>query len=270
MARYRRRLIPGSRSYNRKARETMALIGLLLAAVGIAIGVALAAAVAVVVAVVLLWMGARWVWNKCHEGEPRPPGPMHPQTATVPKLASAAHTVWRAPNALSVPPKIDYAGAVRAFCRRTGVLNETAALWMAPIIEAGDVAGDDYEKVGRALRGHGELASTEEKKAAGVNPRLKIGKPFLSALTDKGRIDPARAASAAAHWPMSERGRATQRALIEESGGVGRTLILDDDKTCFAARRLKGVRFRPGQVPVFPLHQCDQLMCRCSFQRDFG
>jgi hypothetical protein len=142
------------------------------------------------------------------------------------------------------------------------------AKWAAPlIIEMEHQEGASLAAIAKMLREHGKPLNVEERRKAGISTRVQAGSAFVGALTARGRLDVTLTARAIVHHPMRSWGRAWMRRLCIEDGVQARMLIRDDEDTCAAARPYIRQIVPIAQLPDFPLDGCDQLICRCGFDR---
>ncbi len=147
---------------------------------------------------------------------------------------------------------------------RLGLLDPAAADWMLEIIEPLDARGESYDAIERAVRAAGEPLDKAIKKAAGLNARLVLGARYWSALTDKGRADPAAAIKRTLHRAYFDRLRDFRFAEARRLGGGLRVSVIDDGETCAAAVALHGQVFSIEKAPRFPLTRCRKPLCRCT------
>lgn len=150
------------------------------------------------------------------------------------------------------------------FLRRTRLADPAMVEWAAPLILA---AEGDSRSIARQLRLAGEPLSLQERRERGFAPRLQIGRLFADALLPPGLEDVDAAALAISHHPFAMLSRAQMRWLCQYDGVRARMLIRSDEKTCLAARPYIKRILPLADLPVFPLAECDKMVCRCNFDR---
>ena len=167
-----------------------------------------------------------------------------------------------------LPPLRWYEDRIRETCRRTGIADPACANWLAPIVRECDRDGEGNSNAARRARTLGKAMSAAEKKAVGINGNTKISREAFATLTPIGRTDPVRAYEALVHEPIKQRCQARHAEMISHFNARAKVQVRGGSHTCAAARRLGGKTVAADRVPSFPLPDCDQWICTCSYRAE--
>ena len=161
----------------------------------------------------------------------------------------------------------EYTDGLREACQRSGMVDPDCAEWAAALLVQMDYEGHSMDAMARAVRAAGDPVPSPEKKASGYNTRMKLGRQFFRALTEKGRHDPMEAAKVIVHHAVMRAGRLRTMAQLQESRApFARFTSVQDGRTCANGKRLHGMIMDKNKLPELPLPDCDEPMCRCGFQ----
>lgn len=152
-------------------------------------------------------------------------------------------------------------------CGWRGMLREEWADWFASHVRAGERAGLGIDQIARNIRQDGGVMPLEEKRALGIHGQLKIGRLCFDRLTELGQRDPNKAVAITVHAALFRVSRANQLARMHNNPRAKsvRVVTVGDDGDCEASRRCKNKTYPLGQVPEFPLPECDAEICRCGY-----
>ncbi|WP_125199048.1 hypothetical protein [Guyparkeria sp. SCN-R1] len=121
-----------------------------------------------------------------------------------------------------------------------------------------------------ALRDIGEQASKEEKRALGVRSNAKMAKPYMEALSEKGRKEqPLNAGFLVLLRCSSRQSRkdSVRRAMdLEGQHALVAISSSRDERDCNAIKQYEGKLYKLDDLPVLPLESCDSVHCRCVYQ----
>ncbi|MEI6417484.1 MAG: hypothetical protein WCO82_00305 [Sphingomonadales bacterium] len=198
----------------------------------------------------------------------------------------ALDRMFRRPLRCKKPaPAYDLPKLLADYAVEDGMINAADADYMVPIM-ARALAGEDYfERLASQIKTAPPLLEAAKKRAAGINPRLKIGAPFAACLTAAGKLRASDVASDLADRvadliepddpddekllsvimaePTRVRRRRADLWRSVESDSPVRFSAVMDRRACQAACDAHGQFFEPTDAPLLPLQACTSLECLC-------
>lgn len=149
------------------------------------------------------------------------------------------------------------------------LISSESSDWIMCIIRDMHIRGAGYMAIVQAIRDQGEQLTREEKKELGVRANLKLGRRFVDALTDKGRVEPGMAADALvyANYTLPRtiteanrmRGDRTIKYLYLIVNEPGSPYVCDN-----AIKLVRKGRIARTSAPQLPLPGCKKR-CRCWY-----
>jgi hypothetical protein len=152
---------------------------------------------------------------------------------------------------------------------RTGIFYPDKAEWMIPDLIGVHGAGLGAGAFLTRVKNAGELLSADQKRAMGINPRIKIGDRAAVTLTRKGLEDVNESLSAIFMEPMM---LIFRRAAHHDAVDLGCPMSLSihsANTVCLAALEQHGKLYAAGEAPTMPLPACDRICCGCVFRADY-
>lgn len=147
---------------------------------------------------------------------------------------------------------------------RTANFHADRAEWMIADIIEGDWSNMGSGPTITAWKNHDRLLTAEEKRALGINPRVKVCERIVDTLTAKGLEDVNETLVSIFTAPIFARGHARSLSRAGETGWKLRLSVVQDARTCRIAKAEHGRLFDPALAPDLPLPGCDAASCRCS------
>ena len=86
--------------------------------------------------------------------------------------------------------EIDLADELDKLAAKTGLFDASKTGWMLPILRDGVVENELKEVLASQIKTYPPLLTAAEKRALGINTRVKIGEDFAACLTAAGKVDP--------------------------------------------------------------------------------
>ena len=179
-----------------------------------------------------------------------------------------AKTAYQLPNDLHIEPRFDLPAKKLEWkpFADLGLIRSEASEWIMPLIKALHARGAGYAEMVREIRNQGEQLSKEEKRILGARANLKLGHKFVEALTEIGRVNPAKAADDLVYENYSiPLISANANELRRDKNFKYLYLIVDNSdekRVCANALRLsKKRRILRVEAPPLPLNGCKK---RCS------
>lgn len=144
------------------------------------------------------------------------------------------------------------------------VFDPKAARWLAPYIKRLDKEGLGLGTVMTQIRAAGRTLSAEEKRALGIDVRLKFTAEMADVLTPAGRAQASEAFTAILLKPLRVRRRGIDRMRALENDWPVRFSAVEDKGTCAPALAMHGRVHASKDAPRIPMLGCDKLHCRCA------
>lgn len=113
-----------------------------------------------------------------------------------------------------------------------------------------------------------ELLSVAEKKASGINPRIRVSRGYFECLTENGRrADNPKDLLSNMYHDVFHRIERKYLLMNLRRAGFAKVKLLPvgDRRDCKAAIGRRGNIFRIDSAPSLPLPECDAPYCRCTF-----
>lgn len=201
----------------------------------------------------------------------------------------AVDRLFRRPLRSKQPARVfDVPKLLADYAAQDGMIDAGKADYMVPIIALALSQNEYVERLASLIKTAPPLLDVAAKRAASINPRLKIGAPFAACLTDIGKARAAEVAKDVAGLALDlivppetvgpddrellamimaepSRARRRRRDLVRsvESKSPVRFSAVLDRRACEAARAAHDSIFETADQPLLPLPECTSIECLC-------
>ncbi len=157
--------------------------------------------------------------------------------------------------------KFDY----KKIISESDLFNPEKIDWIINIIS--NNLNTSFNKIDLIIRTTGEQLSKDEKKALSIRTNAKISKRYFDSLTEKGKKNALGSAFIIVQRTLHKKSIIEQHEQCRNSGLTFEVELCSplDDRTCDAALKLNGTKFKFEDTPELPLDKCDADYCRCAF-----